>query len=241
MSTINPNAATYNDGAGNSPSPMSNGTDTQNQFIALMVAQIRNQDPTKPVDSAEFLSQFAAMSQVQSLENMSALAAQNLVLQDNLQTLTAAALVGQTVKVALDSLELDGEKVKGEVDLKHSSGQTVLTLTDANGVKTEIKLPASEAGVVKFEIDPVALGLKPGKYGVEVKTDSGETTVVQVEGVVTGVKVSSQGPILDIKGVGGVPFYNITEFGKTSSPDVIAPRAQTAMFNHFQRGLFHEL
>jgi len=238
MSTINPNAPTYNDGASNLPSLMSNGADTQNQFIALMVAQIRNQDPTKPVDSAEFLSQFAAMSQVQSLENMAALAEQNLVLQDNLQTLTAAALVGQTVKVALDSVELGSEKIKGEVNLKHSSGETVLTLTDANGEKTEVKLPASDAGVVNFEIDPVALGLKPGKYGIEVKSDNGEIPVVQIEGVVTGVKVSAQGPILDIKGVGSVPFYNITEFGKTSLPDVIAPRAQAAMFNHSLRGFF---
>ena len=73
----------------------SDSDEIQNTFIQLMVAQIRNQDPTKPVDSSEFLSQFASMSQVQSLEKMSALTQNNMVLLENLQYLSAASLVGQ--------------------------------------------------------------------------------------------------------------------------------------------------
>src|SRR5690606_40650779 len=36
-----------------------------NQFITLMVAQIQNQDPTNPVDSNQFVEQYATISQVQ--------------------------------------------------------------------------------------------------------------------------------------------------------------------------------
>ncbi|MBL0951214.1 MAG: flagellar hook assembly protein FlgD, partial [Pseudomonas sp.] len=74
---------------------VSDATQLENNFLTLMVAQIQNQDPTKPVDSTEFLNQFAAMSQVKSLENMASLSKSNLVLLDTLQTLTAAGLVGQ--------------------------------------------------------------------------------------------------------------------------------------------------
>ena len=31
----------------------------QDQFLELMIAQIKNQDPTKPMDSSEFLGQLA--------------------------------------------------------------------------------------------------------------------------------------------------------------------------------------
>ena len=80
-----------------------------NQFIALMVAQIQNQDPTNPVDGNQFVEQYATISQVQSLENMTKLQQSSLVLADNLQMLTAAGLVGQSVTVHADSLELDGK------------------------------------------------------------------------------------------------------------------------------------
>src|SRR5690606_10942912 len=50
---------------------LSDLSEMENNFITLMVAQIKTQDPTNPVDSAEFLQQYAAMSQVKSMENMS--------------------------------------------------------------------------------------------------------------------------------------------------------------------------
>ena len=140
---------------------VSDATQLENNFLTLMVAQIQNQDPTKPVDSTEFLNQFAAMSQVKSLENMASLSKSNLVLLDNLQTLTAAGLVGQEVKVATQQLELGTDKVKGEINLEHAAGKLALVVTDSNGVKKEIALGSQAPGRVPFELDPKALGLAP--------------------------------------------------------------------------------
>lgn len=193
---------------------VSESTQMENNFISLMVAQIQNQDPTKPVDSTEFLNQYSAMSQVKSMENMTQLSKSNLVLMDNLQTLTAAGLVGQEVKVKVDSLQFADEPVRGQVNLGFASGKTVMTLTDSNGVKTAVQLGAQPAGPLAFELDPVALGLPPGKYQVEVSTDSGEYPSVEVAGLVSHVRVSAEGPVLEVKGAGSVPFYNITEFGQ---------------------------
>lgn len=194
----------------------SDADEIQNTFIQLMVAQIRNQDPTKPVDSSEFLSQFASMSQVQSLEKMSALTQNNMVLLENLQYLSAASLVGQMVKVRVEELDLTDQKVEAQIELEHSANELMVTLTDENGVKTEIALPASGPGRVEFEIDPVALGLKPGKYEIEVKSNTDETFVVEAKGKVNNVRLSSDGPVLNIAGVGDVPFYEITEFSEAS-------------------------
>jgi len=36
-------------------------------FLALMTAELKNQDPTKPVDNAQYLSQLAQMSTVQGI------------------------------------------------------------------------------------------------------------------------------------------------------------------------------
>ena len=200
---------------------VSDATQLENNFLTLMVAQIQNQDPTKPVDSTEFLNQFAAMSQVKSLENMASLSKSNLVLLDNLQTLTAAGLVGQEVKVATEQLELGTDKVKGEINLEHAAGKLALVVTDSNGVKKEIDLGSQAPGRVPFELDPNALGLAPGSYKVEVKSDSGEYPKVEVAGRVTQVRVSAEGPVLEVIGVGSVPFYNITEFGQTQTAGLL--------------------
>ncbi|AVO52942.1 flagellar hook assembly protein FlgD [Ectopseudomonas mendocina] len=200
---------------------VSDATQLENNFLTLMVAQIQNQDPTKPVDSTEFLNQFAAMSQVKSLENMASLSKSNLVLLDNLQTLTAAGLVGQEVKVATEQLELGADKVKGEINLEHAAGKLALVVTDSNGVKKEIDLGTQAPGRVPFELDPKALGLAPGSYKVEVKSDSGEYPKVEVAGRVTQVRVSAEGPVLEVIGVGSVPFYNITEFGQTQTAGLL--------------------
>ena len=194
---------------------VSDATQMENNFISLMVAQIQNQDPTKPVDSTEFLNQFSAMSQVKSMENMTELSKSNLVLLDNLQTLTASGLVGQEVKVSVDSLDVGSSPIRGQLDLAHAAGATLITLTDSNGVKKELPLGAQSAGSVLFEIDPTALGLAPGQYKVEATTDSGEFPRVEVSGLVTHVRVSADGPVLDVAGAGAVPFYRITEFGQT--------------------------
>lgn len=196
---------------------VSDATQMENNFISLMVAQIKYQDPTKPVDSTEFLNQFSAMSQVKSMENLATVAKSNLVLTDNLQTLTAAGLVGQQVSVAVESLELSGQTVNGGFDLGHASPRTALLLTDSNGTQTRIELGAQSAGKVPFTIDPAKHGLRDGKYNVSVESENGEFPQVEVAGQVANVRVSAEGPVLQVKGVGSVPFYNILEFAQADA------------------------
>lgn len=189
----------------------------ENNFITLMVAQIQNQDPTKPVDSTEFLNQYSAMSQVKSMENMTSLAKNNLVLMDNLQMLTAAGLVGQQVTVAADTLELGSTPVQGQFSLAHGAANTRLHLVDSNGVETSLELGAQAAGTVPFTLDPVKLGLPAGRYSVSVEADNGEYPRAEVAGRVDKVQVSEQGPVLSVQGVGAVPFYNILEFAQAGA------------------------
>lgn len=56
-------STTSTDAAINSTSGLAN----ENTFLQLLVAQIKNQDPTQPIDSSTFLSQLASFSQLEQL------------------------------------------------------------------------------------------------------------------------------------------------------------------------------
>ncbi|GAB3684296.1 flagellar hook capping FlgD N-terminal domain-containing protein [Angustibacter aerolatus] len=63
-------------------------------FLKLLVAQLKYQDPSKPVDSSQFMAQTAQFTQVETLQSMSKDTASSLALQ---QGMAASNLVGKTV------------------------------------------------------------------------------------------------------------------------------------------------
>lgn len=67
------------------------GKDT---FLKLLVAQMRYQDPSKPVDSSQMIAQTATFTQVEKLEQIARTSATSLVLQEHA---AAGAMVGRHV------------------------------------------------------------------------------------------------------------------------------------------------
>lgn len=75
-------------------SPNPNGELGKDAFLKLLVAQLKYQDPSSPVDSSQFMAQTAAFTQVEKLQAMAADSSASLALQ---QGLAASGLVGRTV------------------------------------------------------------------------------------------------------------------------------------------------
>ena len=60
----------FTDSKASAPSALPSSVDglaNENTFLQLLVAQIKNQDPTNPTDSVQFLSQLAQFSQLEQL------------------------------------------------------------------------------------------------------------------------------------------------------------------------------
>jgi flagellar basal-body rod modification protein FlgD len=127
----------------------------QEQFLQLMLAQFRNQDPLKPQDPAEFLSQLAQVSSVAGIAEMKNSIA---TLADSLyagQALQAASVVGRNVLAPSDSATLAaGQSAPGAVDLPASTQAGFVRVFDASGALVrEIPLGAQAAGLARFEWD----------------------------------------------------------------------------------------
>ena len=79
--------------AGASRSAGSNTLD-ENAFLKLLVAQMRYQDPSQPMDTNQMMSQTATFTQVEKLTSLLT-TEQNLLSAQHLQS--ASAMVGRTV------------------------------------------------------------------------------------------------------------------------------------------------
>src|SRR6267154_3925668 len=69
-------------------------------FLTLMLAQLKNQDPTSPVDSNQFLNQLASLSTVQGITQLNtSFASLSSSLTSN-QAMQASTLLGHHVLVS---------------------------------------------------------------------------------------------------------------------------------------------
>src|SRR5690554_231259 len=138
----------------------------KDEFLTLMVAQIRNQDPLNPMDGAEYVSQLAQLSTVEGIQNMSHLQSQNNILMNTLQVLEATQLIGKQVTIPTDRITLsNAETLKGRLDPDlPASDVTVKVVSDSGQTVETIKLGRKEAGTVEFELPEI----EAGTYRLEV-------------------------------------------------------------------------
>jgi flagellar basal-body rod modification protein FlgD len=152
----------------------------QDQFLQLMIAQLKNQDPMKPMQNGEFLSQmaqFGTVNGIQELQKSFGTLASSL--QSN-QALMASSLVGRAVLVPGANLTYVGAPAPAAADLPQAASDVRVTVTDASGqVIRQMTLGPQAAGTVKFSWDGLSDGgaaVAPGRYTLRVEALGGGQT-----------------------------------------------------------------
>ena len=103
-------------------------------FLRILVAQLNNQDPLKPLDNQEFVTQLAQFTSLQQTQNMNDKLAQLLTVQGSMQSV---GLLGRQVDVTADSGTVSGKVTA----LNFVSGEPRLTVTLDNGsVLTDVSI-----------------------------------------------------------------------------------------------------
>jgi flagellar basal-body rod modification protein FlgD len=136
----------------------------QVEFMKLLIAQLKNQDPEAPVDSKEFAVQLAQFTQVEKLTSID----QKLTQQADNSIGSIAGYLGQQV-----SLNAAGVAVQGgqggqlQVDLTGGSSLMKVELLDESGkVVGEKMFENLPSGKNVVTLD--GLGVKDGTYGFRV-------------------------------------------------------------------------
>lgn len=106
----------------------------QDQFLTLMLAQLRNQDPLKPLEPSEFLGQLAQFSTVTGIQGMQKTLGGLADASRASQVLEGAALVGRSVLTETSAARLSGgSPVNGSVEIPDGASGVEVTIRDATG------------------------------------------------------------------------------------------------------------
>ncbi|HFK1201378.1 TPA: flagellar hook assembly protein FlgD [Klebsiella aerogenes] len=220
-------AATTNESTNNavldSASKSSTSQDLHNSFLTLLVAQLKNQDPTNPMQNNELTSQLAQINTVQGIEKLNTtLGAISGQINSN-QSLQASALIGHGVLVPGNNI-LVGSK-EGQVsttpfgvELERASDQVTATITNANGqVVRTIEIGGLTAGVHAFTWDGSlddGTAAPDGAYKVAINAKgNGEQLVARSLhfGMVNGVINDSNGAKLDLGLAGNASLEEVRQ------------------------------
>lgn len=153
-STTGVNAAT-----GNSSLTGSNAADLQSSFLTLLVAQLKNQDPTNPLQNNELTTQLAQISTVSGIEKLNTTLGSISGQIDNSQSLQASTLIGHGVMIPGTTILTGKGAEEGAkttttpfgVELQQPADKVTATITDKDGkVVRTIDIGGLKAGVHTF-------------------------------------------------------------------------------------------
>lgn len=191
----------------------------QDDFLALMTAQLKFQDPLKPMENGDFPAQMAQFSTVSGINDLNlAFNSMSSALQSN-QALQASTMVGRDVLVPGDRSRLgDSDPLVAAVELDQPAKQVVINITDASGQLVQrLDYGLQPAGMMDIRWDGrMADGSRaaPGLYRVSAElhradgVSSGSLyTQARVESVTLGQ--AGQGLTLTVSDLGDIPMSQI--------------------------------
>mgnify|MGYP001110632456 CR=1 FL=1 len=192
----------------------SNAADLQSSFLTLLVAQLKNQDPTNPLQNNELTSQLAQISTLSGIEKLNTTLGSISGQIDSSQSLQASSLVGHGVMIPGSTI-LAGKSAGSEndsvdttpfgIELTQAADKVTATITDGNGkVIRTLNMGAQTAGVHTFTWDGTLTDgttAVNGSYNVAIHASNGSTQLVAQPlqfALVQGVIRSNGGNTLDL-------------------------------------------
>lgn len=150
----------------------------QEDFLDLMVAQLRNQDPMKPMEDGKFLTQMAQFSTSTGIQELKDSFRSFSESMHSGQTLQAANLVGRSVLAPTGFGQLkEGGSLSGSVELPESSGDVEVRILNQSGeLVRSMGLGQQAAGSVPFKwdgLDDQGQAVPAGNYLIEASADTG--------------------------------------------------------------------
>jgi len=201
MSTISATASSTDTAAQTTVKQTDLGKD---DFLNLLVAQLKNQDPLKPMDSSSFVAELAQFSQLEQSSNQSALLQKSLDAQSASLQYSLLPLVGRDVSIQGAVIQLGTTPATLDYSLGQDAASVSLSILNAsNQVIRAGTLGPQGAGaqhVVWDGQDQNGTAMPPGTYTYAITAFDAKNQAVPVTTTsrltVSGIRLDGSQPML---------------------------------------------
>ncbi|PHM29345.1 flagellar hook assembly protein FlgD [Xenorhabdus budapestensis] len=196
--------------------------DIKDNFLNLLVTQLKNQDPTNPMQNNELTAQLAQISTVEGIEKLNKSLGAIVGQMEGNQTMQTTMLIGRKVMIPGDKI-LVGSNEKKEIstfgfELNRPADSVKVTIKDKSGaVVRELDIGKLNTGVHNLVWDGKDADGKEvadGAYSFTVSAsyqDQALVTLPLTQGVVNGVTRGEDGTKLDLGLAGTVTMDKVRQ------------------------------
>ena len=179
----------------------------KDEFLKILVAQLANQDPTKPEDSSQFVAELAQFSSLEAQQNTVSSLNALMLGQATANQTAATTFIGKKIEFQGGGVQFDGvAQVSASATLQSPADKVAVSITNGNGqvVKT-LQLGAHGPG--EFAItwdgrDDKGAVLPPGSYNLQ-------PAAFDAAGKAVSVGLSTSGTVSGVAFQGGVPYLRV--------------------------------
>ncbi len=163
----------------------------KDDFLKLLVAQLKNQDPLNPSDATEFTAQLAQFSSLEQLTNLNDSMQQLGSLSGDMERMSALGLIGKQVVAETGQFEMiENQQVTLGYRLDATAEEVSVHILDRNG-NTVATLPDAEPGAGEHFIiwdgrNDAGEQLPAGDYSVAVVALDSDEKMMPVTTMVKG-------------------------------------------------------
>jgi flagellar basal-body rod modification protein FlgD len=154
------------------PNTGTSAADQTQNFLTLLIAQIKNQDPMSPMDASTMTAQMSQLNMVSSMGTMNTSMQAMLSQMQSANFMNQAALIGHSPMVAGNAINYSGGEVMLGANLENPLQGVVATIKVASGIFVgTADLGNLNSGMTNFIFDGVdASGeaMPNGIYRVEI-------------------------------------------------------------------------
>ncbi|MEZ3500061.1 flagellar hook assembly protein FlgD [Pantoea sp. KPR_PJ] len=130
-----------------------------NNFMTLLVAQMKNQDPTNPMDNNQMTSQLAQFNTASGVEQLNSTLNNVGTLVSSMQQMNASSWIGRSVMIAgnpvVSSRDAEGANNAFAFSLDKGADKVQVTLTDKEGNAYRAELDNVKAGIHHYNLNEI--------------------------------------------------------------------------------------